>query len=81
MDNQQLNAAQSPALEQANVMRRLKAIQAMRNDKEMVQLLAEFKRVPFNGSYIMQHQIETEEEWAAHWLKRMEDILFASNGA
>ena len=78
MDNQKLNEVQSPALEQASVMRRLKAIQKMKSDKEMVQLLAEFKKLPMVPSIIMQYQIETEEEWAAHWLQQMEVMLFAS---
>ena len=38
--------------------------------------MAEFKRANFVGSYIMEHQIETEEELAAVWLSQLEAQLF-----
>ena len=43
--------------------------------------MAEFKRANFVGSYIIDHQIETEEELAAVWLSQLEAQLFRSNGA
>jgi hypothetical protein len=63
------------------VMRRLKAVQTLRNNPDLLLLMAEFKRANFVGSYIMQYQIETEEELAAVWLSQMEAQLFRSNGA
>lgn len=63
------------------VMRRLKAVQALRNNPDLLLLMAEFKRANFVGSYIMEYQIETEEELAAVWLSQMESQLFRSNGA
>lgn len=63
------------------VMRRLKAIQMLKNNPDLLLLMAEFKRANFVGSYIMQYQIEDEEELAAVWLSQMEAQLFRSNGA
>lgn len=63
------------------VMRRLKAVQTLRNNPDLLMLMAEFKRDNFVGSYIMEHQIETEEELAAVWLSQLEAQLFRSNGA
>ena len=63
------------------VMRRLKAVQTLRNNPDLLLLMAEFKKANFVGSYIMQYQIETEEELAAVWLSQMEAQLFRSNGA
>ena len=63
------------------VMRRLKAVQTLKNNPDLLLLMAEFKRANFVGSYIMQYQIEDEEELAAVWLSQMEAQLFRSNGA
>ena len=63
------------------VMRRFKAVQTLRNNPDLLLLMAEFKKANFVGSYIMQYQIETEEELAAVWLSQMEAQLFRSNGA
>lgn len=63
------------------VGRRLKAVQTLRNNPDLLLLMAEFKRANFVGSYIMQYQIEDEEELAAVWLSQMEEQLFRSNGA
>lgn len=63
------------------VMRRLKAVQMLRNNPDLLMLMAEFKRENFVGSYIMQYQVEDEEELAAVWLSQMEEQLFRSNGA
>jgi hypothetical protein len=62
------------------VMCRLKAVQTLRNNPDLLLLMAEFKRANFVGSYIMQYQIETEEELAAVWLSQMEAQLFRTNG-
>lgn len=63
------------------VMRRLKAVQTLRNNPDLLILMAEFKRAKFVGSYIMEYQIETEEELASVWLSQMEAQLFRTNGA
>lgn len=63
------------------VMRRLKAVQTLRSNPDLLMLMAEFKRANFVGSYIMEHQIETEEELASVWLSQLEAQLFRSNGA
>jgi len=63
------------------VMHRLKAIQTLRNSPDLLLLMAEFKRANFVGSYIIKHQIESEEELAAVWLSQLEAQLFRSNGA
>jgi len=63
------------------VMHRLKAVQTLKNNPDLLLLMAEFKRANFVGSYIMEHQIETEEELAAVWLSQLEAQLFRSNGA
>jgi len=63
------------------VMHRLKAVQTLKNNPDLLLLMAEFKRANFVGSYIMEHQIETEEELAAVWLSQLEARLFQSNGA
>ena len=63
------------------VMRRLKAVQTLRSNPDLLLLMAEFKRANFVGSYIMEHQIETEEELASVWLSQLEAQLFRSNGA
>ena len=63
------------------VMHRLKAVQTLKNNPDLLLLMAEFKRANFVGSYIMGHQIETEEELAAVWLSQLEAQLFRSNGA
>ena len=63
------------------VMHRLKAVQTLKNNPDLLLLMAEFKRTNFVGSYIMEHQIETEEELAAVWLSQLEAQLFRSNGA
>jgi hypothetical protein len=63
------------------VMHRLKAIQTLKNSPDLLLLMAEFKRANFVGSYIMEHQIESEEELAAVWLSQLESQLFRSNGA
>jgi len=63
------------------VMLRLKAVQTLRSNPDLLMLMAEFKRANFVGSYIMEHQIETEEELAAVWLSQLEAQLFRSNGA
>ena len=63
------------------IMHRLKAIQTLKKNKDLLLLMAEFKRANFVGSYIMEHQIETEEELAAVWLSQLEAQLFRSNGA
>ena len=62
------------------VMHRLKAVQTLKNNPDLLLLMAEFKRANFVGSYIMEHQIETEEELAAVWLSQLEAQLFRSNG-
>ncbi len=84
MQNQKSNV--QPTSESGNaaklhVMRRLKAVQTLRNNPDLLLLMAEFKRANFVGSYIMQYQIEDEEELAAVWLSQMEAQLFRSNGA
>jgi hypothetical protein len=58
---------------------RIKAIQTIRNNKDLLSLMADFKRVNFVGSYIMQYQIETEEELASVWLSQLEEQIFRSN--
>lgn len=63
------------------VMRRLKAVQTLRSNPDLLLLMAEFKRANFVGSYIIHYQIKTEEELAAVWLSQMEAQLFRSNGA
>lgn len=63
------------------VMHRLKAVQTLKNSPDLLLLMAEFKRANFVGSYIMEHQIESEEELAAVWLSQLEAQLFRSNGA
>ena len=72
---------ETPAIAKLPAMRRLKAVQTLRNNPDLLLLMAEFKRANFVGSYIMQYQIETEEELAAVWLSQMEAQLFRSNGA
>ena len=79
--NEALNDLQNEALHKTNVMRRLRAVQTLRNNPYLLLLMAEFKRANFAGSYIMQYQIETEEELASAWLSQMEAQLFKSNGA
>jgi hypothetical protein len=64
-----------------SVMHRLKAVQTLKNSPYLLLLMAEFKRANFVGSYIMEHQIESEEELAAVWLSQLEAQLFRSNGA
>ncbi len=71
----------TPAFAKLTVMRRLKAVQTLRNNPDLLLLMAEFKRANFVGSYIMQYQIEDEEELAAIWLSQMEAQMFRSNGA
>jgi len=63
------------------VMHRLKAVQTLKNSPDLLLLMAEFKRANFVGSYIVEHQIESEEELAAVWLSELEAQLFRSNGA
>lgn len=63
------------------VMHRLKAVQTLKNNPDLLLLMAEFKRANFVSSYIMEHQIESEEELAAVWLSQLEAQLFRSNGA
>lgn len=60
------------------VMHRLKAVQTLKNNPDLLLLMAKFKRANFVGSYIMEHQIETEEELAAVWLSQLEARLFQS---
>lgn len=63
------------------IMRRLKAVQTLKNNPDLLLLMAEFKRANFVGSYIIEYQIENEEELAAVWLSQMEEKIFRSNGA
>lgn len=72
---------ETPADAKLPVMRRLKAVQTLKNNPDLLLLMAEFKRANFVSSYIMQYQIEDEEELAAVWLSQMEAQLFRSNGA
>ena len=82
MNNEQnLNEPQNQQLNIACVMHRLKAIQTLKNNQDLLLLMAEFKRANFVSSYIMEYQIETEEELAAVWLSQLEEQLFQSNGA
>lgn len=60
------------------VMHRLKAVQTLKNNPDLLLLMAKFKRANFVGSYIIEHQIETEEELAAVWLSQLEARLFQS---
>lgn len=64
-----------------NEMRRLRAIQTLKNNTELLTLMADFKRANFVGSYIVANQIESEEELASVWLSELEKQLFRSNGA
>lgn len=81
MKNENLNTTETAQLGIGAVMHRLKAVQILKNNPDLLLLMAEFKRANFVGSYIMEHQIETEEELAAVWLSQLEAQLFRSNGA
>jgi hypothetical protein len=59
-----------------NRMNRLKAVQNIKNNPYLLSLMAEFKKVSFTGSYILNHQIENEEELALIWLSEIENQLF-----
>jgi hypothetical protein len=81
LPNSPIHEKLKQALRQPAVMRRLKAVQTLRSNPDLLLLMAEFKRANFVGSYIIHYQIETEEELAAVWLSQMEAQLFRSNGA
>jgi hypothetical protein len=47
---------------------RLRAIQELKKNPEMIKLIAEFKRAKLNGTIVQQYQLESEEEAAMWWL-------------
>lgn len=60
------------------MIQRLKAIQDILKNKEMIKLMADFKRQKFAGRTIIENQIEDEEELAEYYLRELEKQIFKS---
>lgn len=58
------------------MIQRLKAIQTVLADKELIKLMADFKRQKFAGITIVENQIEDEEELASFYLRQLEKQIF-----
>ncbi len=60
-------------------LKRLKAVQTVLADKELIKLMADFKREKFAGITIVENQIEDEEELASYYLRQLEKQIFKSD--
>lgn len=52
-------------------LNRSEAIKMIKNNPELIKLMAEFKRSRINETYILIKEIENEEELALHWLSEL----------
>lgn len=61
-------------------LKRLKAIQALLANEEMIKLMTDFRCEKFAGVTIVENQIENDEELAVYYLRQLEKSIFNSNG-